>query len=228
MKILVLNGSPKKKSDTIRLTNAFTDGIKSGSEAQVEQINLIEKQIAPCMGCFGCWQTDSVKCVIDDYQNTILDKICTSDVVIWSFPLYCYSFPSHMKAVIDRLLPLSKMNMHTDGETVDHECKEGGSAVHIMISGCGFPSFEDNFAALKMQFDLMFGKGTLKICVSEAPMLNSPAAAVLADKLLEQFRIAGTEYAKHGYLSDETHRILETPMIPAQQYIDIVNGEANK
>lgn len=38
MKILVLNGSPKAKSDTMHLTNAFVDGIMKSGEHQVENI----------------------------------------------------------------------------------------------------------------------------------------------------------------------------------------------
>ena len=56
MKILVLNGSPKKKSDTFRLTEAFLRGMNRDGRHEVHVINAIEKRIAPCRGCFGCWR----------------------------------------------------------------------------------------------------------------------------------------------------------------------------
>ena len=98
MKILVLNGSPKQKSDTFRMADAFLKGLNRSHENEVHIINVIEKNIAPCRGCFGCWQKQDGHCVIQDDQNKILDLYRTSDLIIWSFPLYCYGMPSHLKA----------------------------------------------------------------------------------------------------------------------------------
>ena len=111
MNVLVLNGSPKKKSDTFRLTNAFLKGLNKTKEHEVNIIHVMEKDIAPCRGCFGCWQKLDGHCVIQDDQNDILDLYRRADVVIWSFPLYCYGMPSHLKAVLDRTIPLVKMDM---------------------------------------------------------------------------------------------------------------------
>ncbi len=62
------------------------------------------------------------------------------------------------------------------------------------------------------------------ICVPETPMLNGPAAAVVANPLLKRFEEAGAEYAANLCLSAETAAALETPMIPAEEYIRNVNG----
>ena len=56
MKILVLNGSPKVKSDTFRLTDAFLKGMNRSGEHEIHVVHVREKKIAPCRGCFGCWQ----------------------------------------------------------------------------------------------------------------------------------------------------------------------------
>ena len=87
MKILVLNGSPKKQSDTFRMTERFIKGLNRNEEHEVHVINVIEKNIAPCRGCFGCWAQMDGHCTIDDDQNEILDLYRKSDLVIWSFPL---------------------------------------------------------------------------------------------------------------------------------------------
>lgn len=111
MKVLVLNGSPKKKSDTFRLTDAFLKGLNRSGGHEISIIPVIEKEIAPCRGCFGCWKRLDGHCVIQDDQNAILDLYRGADVILWSFPLYCYGMPSHLKAVLDRTIPLLKMNM---------------------------------------------------------------------------------------------------------------------
>lgn len=225
MKILVLNGSPKKKSDTFRLTEAFLKGMNRNGQHEVHVINVIEKQIAPCRGCFGCWQRGDGHCVIQDDQNSILDLYRSADLIIWSFPLYCYAMPSHLKAVLDRTIPLVKMNMvqEEDG-TVRHEALVDYSRIHtLVICGCGFPNWDGNFDGLKMMCRVCFG-GPDMVCVPETPLLNIPAAAPVADPLLERFEKAGEEYAASMTLSAETVAELETPMISKEDYIRNVNG----
>ena len=73
MKVLVLNGSPKEQSDTFRMTERFLKGLNAAGEHEVTVVNVIEKAIAPCKGCFGCWQQGEGHCLIGDDQNGILD-----------------------------------------------------------------------------------------------------------------------------------------------------------
>ena len=227
MKVLVLNGSPKQKSDTFRMTEAFLKGLNRTGEHEIHVIRVIEKNIAPCRGCFGCWQRMDGHCVIEDDQNGILDLYRRADLIIWSFPLYCYGMPSHLKAVLDRTIPLVKMNMEKqlDG-TVRHEALADFSKIRtLVICGCGFPAWEGNFDGLKMMCKICFG-GPDMVCVPETPMLNVPEAAPVADPLLRRFEQAGEEYAARMRLSPETVAALETPMIPAETYIRIVNQNA--
>ena len=225
MKVLVLNGSPKKKSDTFRLTERFLKGLNKGQRHDVTVVNVIDKKIAPCRGCFKCWENADGHCVIDDDQNGILDLYRDADIIIWSFPLYCYAMPSHLKAVLDRTIPLIKMKMvqKADG-TVRHEPLADFSRIHtLVICGCGFPDWEGNFDGLRAMCAQCFG-GPDMVCVPEAPMLNVPSAAPLADPLLEAFEKAGEEYAETLTLSPATVARLETPMLPKEEYIRIVNG----
>jgi multimeric flavodoxin WrbA len=184
-----------------------------------------DKKIAPCRGCFGCWQKGDGHCVIDDDQNAILDLYRISDVIIWSFPLYCYGMPSALKAVLDRTIPLVKMRMkQDDGGRVSHEALADFSKIHtVVICGCGFPDWDGNFDSVRMQCLQCFREPVM-VFVPEAPMLNVPEAAVVADPLLERFMNAGEEYGRSLTLSEETISALESPMIPKEAYISIVNG----
>ena len=225
MKILVLNGSPKKASDTFRLTEAFLGGLNRDRNHEIRIINVIDKNIAPCRGCFGCWQATDGHCVIDDDQNGILDDYRSADLIIWSFPLYCYGMPSHLKAVLDRTIPLLKMTMveREDG-TVQHETLVDFSRIHtLVICGCGFPDWDGNFDALRIMCKNCFGDPET-VFVPEAPLLNVPQAAIVADPLLAKFVKAGEEYERTLTLSKETVASLETPMIPKEDYLRIVNG----
>ena len=225
MKVLVLNGSPKVKSDTFRLTSAFLKGLNRSGEHEINIVHVREKNIAPCRGCFGCWQQMDGHCVIQDDQNGILDLYRASDVIIWSFPLYCYAMPSQLKAVLDRTIPLVKMQMvqEPDG-TVRHVPLVDFSKIHtLVICGCGFPDWDGNFDGLRAMCRVCFA-GPDMVCVPETPLLNVPAAAVVADPLLEKFEKAGEEYAAALTLSAETVAALETPMISKEDYLRNVNG----
>ena len=227
MKILVLNGSPKKKSDTFRLTDAFLKGLNRDGQHEVTVVNVIEKEIAPCRGCFGCWQRGDGHCVFGDDQNEILDLYRAADVILWSFPLYCYGMPSHLKALLDRTIPLVKMKMvrNADG-SVRHEALADFSRIYtLVICGCGFPHWEGNFDSLKLMCKTCFGDPDI-VCVPETPLMNVPEAAIVAEPLLKRFEAAGEEYISKMALSPETVAELEKPMISAEEYLRNVNGIA--
>lgn len=224
-KILIINGSPKAKSDTMVLTTAFLQGLTENGLYEVEIIDVIKHEIRPCLGCFECMKKCDKKCVQQDFQNELLLKIEAADILLYSFPLYCYSMPSHLKAVIDRLLPLTSMKMtEQNGRVVHVPLVDFSKKQTIVISGCGFPDWKNNFAALRIMCQNIFRNNLTAVFVPEAPMLNAPEAAPVVQPLLEKFRNAGREYASKQFLSEETVTSLEAPMIPGEVYISIVNG----
>ena len=88
MKILVLNGSPKKdKSDTMHITRAFLDGMNTVFENDVHIIDTIDKNIKYCSGCFTCMHNGG-RCIYDDDMKSIIDELLETDLLILSFPLY--------------------------------------------------------------------------------------------------------------------------------------------
>lgn len=227
MKILVLNGSPKSKSDTMVLTNAFLRGMGKTGQHEITIIDVIKKNISPCRGCFGCWQVGNGQCVIDDDQNEILGLYPEADLIIWSFPLYCYGMPSHLKAVLDRTIPLIQKRMEATENGTRHVSKVDFSKIHsVVICGCGFPNYEHNFEGVSRQCELCFGNLT-QVYVPETPLLNEPLAEPVAKIKIESFERAGEEYGKSLCLKPETIAELQSLMIPKQDYINALNASAN-
>ena len=70
MNILPINGSPKgERSNTLRLTNAFLDGVCNAQEdclPAIERLDIAQMNIRPCLGCFSCWKTTPGQCCIHD------------------------------------------------------------------------------------------------------------------------------------------------------------------
>lgn len=227
MKILVLNGSPKSKSDTMVLTNAFLRGMEKTGQHEITIIDVIKKNISPCRGCFGCWQVGNGQCVIDDDQNEILRLYPEADLIIWSFPLYCYGMPSHLKAVLDRTIPLIQKRMEATENGTRHVSKVDFSKIHsVVICGCGFPNYEHNFEGVSRQCELCFGNLT-QVYVPETPLLNEPLAEPVAKIKIESFERAGEEYGKSLCLKAVTITELQSLMIPKQDYINALNASAN-
>ncbi len=225
MKILALNGSPKEKSDTFRMTDAFLKGLNKSGKHEVRVVRVIEKSIAPCRGCFGCWQRGDGHCVMNDDQNELLDLYRGADAVIWSFPLYAYAMPSHLKALLDRMVPLSTMKMvqMPDGTVCHEPLFDFSKQRTLILCGCGFPDWDGNFDGLRAICRACFHEPDM-VCVPEAPLMNVPEAAVVAESLLARFERAGKEYAASWTLSAETVAALETPMIPKEEYLRRING----
>lgn len=226
MKILVFNGSPKKeKSDTMHLTKAFIEGMNEVQDNEILTINSIEENVKPCTGCFTC-KKNGGNCIYDDDMTNILEKILNTDIIIWSFPLYAYSMPSTLKAIIDRTMPLSTMAMRKVNGRYEHNSKHNLSKLkYVMISGCGFPNFKNNFENMIGQFINMFGEeNSTIIAVPESPMFNVKEAEIVTMPFLKNVKTAGREYAQTGKISNETMKLLNTPMIPEEQYVKICNG----
>ena len=111
MKIMLFNGSPKREhSDTMHITRAFLEGMEDATPQQVHTVSAIDRHIEFCTGCFACVRNGG-KCIHDDDMREILEEILESDLLLFSFPLYCYGMPAALKNLVDRMLPLSSMAM---------------------------------------------------------------------------------------------------------------------
>lgn len=225
MNILVLNGSPKRDgSDTMHLTRAFLAGMNDVGENEIHTIHVMDKHIAFCTGCLGCMRNGG-DCVHHDDMREILDEILDTDILLFSFPLYCYGMPAPLKALIDRTLPLSSIQMRKVDGRYEHVTRHDFSKLrYVMICGCGFPNWEHNFEAMVMQFKLMFRGRSAILTVPEAPLFSAPEAQAVTQPFLETVRQAGREYAERGEISASTLETLHTPMIPQEVYAQIVNG----
>lgn len=220
MKILVINGSPKgEKSTVAHVTRAFLDGMGENAE----WITVYDKNIKACCGCFSCWNETPGKCVFDDDMQFILDKITESDFVIWSTPQYAYGMPSHVKAVMDRMLPLATSGQEVDEYGQTHHVFRKKRPPMMLISGCGFAESKLNCEALITQFEYFFGRSCPHIYCAQAPMFAIPSSESVTSPYIAAVRQAGKEFIKNGSISSETQTKLDSPMLPPVIYRKMVN-----
>ena len=227
MRILVLNGSPKRDhSDTLHITRAFLEGMCQVADQEIHTIHVIDKHIEYCRGCFAC-KLNGGTCIHTDDMRSILEEILESDLLVWSFPLYCYGMPAHLKALLDRTMPLSSMAMEKVGDRYEHVGQADFSHLsYLMVCGCGFPNATHNFEPAIMQFKQCFPNNHTIITVPESPMFNAPEADVVTKPRLELVRQAGEQYARLGTIDAGLMAEISSPMIPEDQYAAIANGQA--
>ncbi|MDR0502661.1 MAG: flavodoxin family protein [Treponema sp.] len=225
MKVLVINGSPRfEKSNSIKLANAFINGLNEAEKNSIEKINVYNKNIKPCQGCFGCWKKTPGKCVISDDMDEIYIKYFDSELIIWSFPLYYYGMPSQVKALVDRLMPNNYPDIINDDGRARHPQRHNKEKQkHVLISTCGFFTVKYNYDALVKQYEIMFGDRFIKILCPQGELFNIPQLSALTEKYLLNVTEAGKEYIKQGHFSENVLQKINEPLFPAEQFIEMVN-----
>ena len=226
MKILVLNGSPKRdRSDTMHITRAFLEGMQETATQDIHVIDVIDRHIEYCTGCFACKRNGGT-CIHNDDMKAILNEILESDLLLFSFPLYSYGMPAPLKALLDRTMPLSSMAMQKVGDRYEHVGQADFSRLrYLMICGCGFPNSKHNFEPAVAQFKQCFPCNHTIITIPESPMFNAPEAKIVTEPRLELVRQAGKQFAETGEINTALLAEIGSPMIPEEQYAAIVNGQ---
>lgn len=219
MNILVINGSPKsERSNTLRLTNSFLEGICDAQRdnlPQIERLNIAQMDINPCLGCFSCWKTTPGKCCIYDEMQVVIEKLLWADLSIWSFPLYYFSLPGKLKTVMDRQLPLSLPFMLSHAEGGGHPSRYDMSGKKtVLISTCGFYTAKSNYNSITAQFDKICGKGnyTTLFC-GEGELFRVPELSNRIEEYLAVVQQAGQEYVSGG-IKTETGAKLQELLFP--------------
>ena len=80
--------------------------------------DLSQQTIHPCVGCFGCWTKTPGKCVIRDDAPNIYPKIAASERILYISHIWCGSFDTPMKTLMERSIPVQQafIRIH-QGET---------------------------------------------------------------------------------------------------------------
>lgn len=126
MKVIAINGSPKgEKSNCHLMLTAFTKEL----DCEVVTINLAEKKIENCKGCYSCW-TSNRGCNVKDDFNDIIFSASGADLIIFASPVYSGNVSGLFKNFIDRLI--STENPHAEVKI--------GAPKFVMMSNCGFSS----------------------------------------------------------------------------------------
>lgn len=106
-KIVILNGSPRRKGNTSALVKAFAEGAESAGNP-VTEFFLDGMNIHGCKGCFGGHSGKECPCVQKDDMDKIYPAVKGCDVVVLATPLYYWNMSGQLRTAVDRLFALEE------------------------------------------------------------------------------------------------------------------------
>ena len=133
MKLLIINGSPRKKGLISQMLRVFHEqAIATGVE--VTEVYANDLQIKPCMGCMAC--RSKRHCVLpEDDAQRVLALIEQADAIVIGAPCYWGNIPGQLKLLFDRIV----YGMMRDTPRFPEPLMKGKRLVCISTSTTPFP-----------------------------------------------------------------------------------------
>ncbi len=133
MKVVSINGSPRKEGNTYHALKMVGDELnKEGITVDIIQIG--DQRMQGCLGCGNCARNKDERCVIDDDVNDAIQKMKVADGVLLGSPVHYAGVGGTMKSFLDRVFMVAGVN----GGLFRH--KVGASVSAVRRSG-GLPTF---------------------------------------------------------------------------------------
>ena len=105
MKLIALNGSPRRAGNTAVLLKEALAGAASGG-AEISFVDLYSLEYKGCISCFACKRKGLAKgfCYVQDGLTPVLAEVRRADAVIFGSPIYHMNLTSGLQAFLERFL----------------------------------------------------------------------------------------------------------------------------
>ena len=106
MKVIAINGSPRKNWNTATLIKNALEGAESEG-AVTELIQLYDLNYKGCKSCFSCKIRGGKSygsCAVNDDLTSIFMKVEESDALILGSPIYLGTVTGEMRSFMERLI----------------------------------------------------------------------------------------------------------------------------
>lgn len=100
MNLLVLDGFNSEDSLNDKICTTLKNTINQNIKLEI--VTLRDKNIQPCLGCFGCWFKTPGECCVQDDSQAIVRKIASSDAVLYLTPITFGGYSSSLKKLLDK------------------------------------------------------------------------------------------------------------------------------
>lgn len=132
-KVLIVSSSLRAGSNSELLAEEAELGAKEAGN-ETELISLKGRDLHFCRGCLACQKT--MKCVIRDDMDSMIDKVRDAEVLIFVTPIYYYELSGQLKTFLDRCNPLfPQKNAFRDVYLITTCADESNTACEKAVSG---------------------------------------------------------------------------------------------
>lgn len=100
-KILLINGSPRMQGNTRKILKTLESTLLDHTEAQVDFVDICRCSIAGCVNCDSCRKNNN-RCVHKDDTNFLMEKVLSSDIIVFASPVYWMGVTAQLKLFIDK------------------------------------------------------------------------------------------------------------------------------
>jgi multimeric flavodoxin WrbA len=149
MKVVAVNGSPRKAGNTARMLKEIANQAQQRG-AEIKYFDLVDMHIEDCKACKQCKRTDT--CSQKDDMNIIKEEMKDADLLILGSPIYMGAETGMMKCFIDRLYGF----MLPTKEAGDFESRLEKGKKAIVLFTCGLSDGDKVYNYIKVRyFDLL-------------------------------------------------------------------------
>lgn len=144
MKVIAINGSPRKEGNTATALHRFGERLQSQG-IEFEILHIGHKPIHGCIGCGKCREMKNDTCTIkNDGLNELIPTLKAADGIVLASPVYYADVAGTMKCFLDRLFYVSGSNgnyfRHKVGAAVTTLRRSGGThtlqSLHHYLAYC--------------------------------------------------------------------------------------------
>lgn len=126
MKVLLINGSPRKEGNTHIALSEVAGALRAGG-AETEIVPIGTKAIQGCIACNRCAELG--RCVFDDGPyRTIREKLAAADGIVVGSPVYYAGPNGSLCALLDRLFYSSSRLLRHKPAAAVVICRRGGAS----------------------------------------------------------------------------------------------------
>lgn len=119
MKVIAINGSPRKNFNTAALLQQALDGAAQQG-AETELVHLYDLQYKGCMSCMACKLKNAIThglCAYKDALTPVLRKCLEADALIFGSPIYYDNVDGMMRSFLERLMfPIDPYTVNEAGQ----------------------------------------------------------------------------------------------------------------
>jgi len=190
--------------------------------AEVETVNLRQKKINHCLGCYTCWTKTPGLCVHkDDMSQELYPKWLEADIVVYASPLYHFTLNANMKMFIERTLPVLKPYLERENESTSHPLRCRTPEV-VLLSVAGFPD-DSVFDALAYWAKVVFGRHGNLLAEIYRPAAEGMVHSGMKGTILAAVEQAGKEIIEQKHISTATMAAIKQPIAPPEVVASVSN-----